>query len=197
VEIAPHTRIALETLAKFIRPGQRILEIGCGSGANLAHLGKQVGQLDCHGIEPSAQAVEAGGRRYPAVQVCVGSADALPYADVNFDVVYFGFCLYLIDRELLFRAAAEADRVLKDSGFLGIIDFDPTVPRKRAYRHLQGVYSYKMNYAGLFQASGHYQLVAKTSYSHSQDQFHPDPAERVATTVLSKNIAAGYASEED
>jgi adenylyltransferase/sulfurtransferase len=43
---------------------------------------------------------------------------------IALDLVLFGFCLYLVDRKLISRVVAEADRVLKDTGFLGIVDFD-------------------------------------------------------------------------
>lgn len=195
--IADHTRGALDLLAQFVTAGARVLEIGCAAAANLAYLREARPGIECHGIEPSAAAVAAARSRYPFVHVQVGSADVLPYEAQSFDVVYFGFCLYLVDRELLFTAVAEADRVLKDRGILGIIDFDPRGPRKRQYRHLPGLYSYKMDYSRMFLASDHYHLAAKASYSHFGRSFHSDSGERVATTVLYKDIAAAYLPEDD
>ena len=80
-----------------------------------------------------------------------GTADRLPYRDGLFDVVVFGFCLYLCDREDLFRIASEADRVLNDQGWLIIHDFYSPVPTRRDYHHKTGIYSYKMDYKTLFE----------------------------------------------
>ena len=71
-------------------------------------------KMECYGIEPSFKAVETACTS--GVNAVQGTADRLPYRDGLFDVVVFGFCLYLCDREDLFRIASEADRVLNDQG---------------------------------------------------------------------------------
>jgi len=72
-------------------------------------------------LEPSNEAV------YQAISLGldarVGTADVIPFQDKSFDIVIFGFCLYLCDRDDLFKIAAEADRVLKTPGWLLIKDF--------------------------------------------------------------------------
>lgn len=115
-----------------------------------------------------------------------GTAEQLPYADQSFEIVIFGFCLYLCDREDLFRIACEADRVLKSPGWLLIHDFYSPTPSKHDYRHYAGLFSYKMDYRTLF--TWH---PAYTTYSHRvRDHAHggwTDAAEEwVATSVLRK-----------
>jgi ubiquinone/menaquinone biosynthesis C-methylase UbiE len=195
--IAPYMRAALDTLGGFAQPGDKLLEIGCANGRNLAYVSAAQPGITCCGIEPAAAAVEAAKIAYPGLQIQQGTADRLPYPAATFNVVFFGFCLYLVDRDLLYTAVAEADRVLRDKGFLAIVDFDPIGPRKRAYRHLQGVFSYKMDYSRIFLASGHYSLAHKHSYSHEGIRFHLNPGDRVATVVLHKDVAAGYVPEAD
>ena len=56
---------------------------------------------DCYGIEPSAQAVAAACAK--GINVMQGTADVLPFDNQSFDIVIFGFCLYLCDREDLFE----------------------------------------------------------------------------------------------
>ena len=196
-EIAAHTKHALDTILNFVRPGNRVLEIGCADGRNLAYLARSCSGVTCEGLEPSGAAVEAARARHPGILVQAGTADRLPYERGSFDVLCFGFCLYLVDRELLMQSMAEADRVLRDRGYLAIIDFDPVGPRRRRYRHLDGLYSYKMDYGRILLASSHYHLAAKTGYSHAGSSYSTDPGERVATTVLYKDIAAGYLPEDD
>ena len=87
------------------------------------------------GVDPSSKAVEAGNERLlragiSDIALSVSTADALPLEKEEFDLVYFAFCLYLVDRNNLFATIAEADRVLKPGGYLAIVDFDPDLTGK-------------------------------------------------------------------
>ena len=104
-----------------------------------------------------------------------------------FDVVYFGFCLYLVDRFDLFQVVAEADRVLKTGGFLFITDFDPRIAMKRKYHHKEGVYSYKMKYENLFLGSPSYTLIEKRLH-HIVNGNLPKDEDMVSTCVLQKGL---------
>ena len=172
----------------------RVLEIGCGQGDNLAALGCRV-PVDAHGVEPSSGAVESGLLMHPELKLQCGTADALPYADRTFDIVWFGFCLYLVDRDLLSRSVAEADRVLADGGLLAIVDFDPDVPCKRPYHHRPGLWSFKMDYSALFLSNPAYRLVQKTSLSHVAIEWHPDPQERIALWLCRKDSEHAYRTQ--
>ena len=112
-------RSRLEAPSRVARPGHpanrrapprrvaaRVLEIGCGQGTNLAAL-RRAGAVDAHGIEPSAAAVEAGRALHPRHRLRCGTAGRAALRRTHsFDVVWFGFCLYLVDRV----AAAALDR---------------------------------------------------------------------------------------
>ncbi len=180
-------------LAEQLDPVERhrVLEIGCGEGGNLAALDLLL-DIDAHGIEPSAQAVEEGRRLHPGLALQVGTADCLPFAQATKDVVWFGFCLYLIDRALLQRVVAEADRVLRDGGLLAIVDFDPDQPCKRPYHHRPGLHSYKMDYSRLFLANPAYVLVDKLSLGHNNGVWVTDPQERVSLTLCRKDMDHAY-----
>ncbi|RTL30674.1 MAG: class I SAM-dependent methyltransferase [Burkholderiales bacterium] len=180
------------TLSPFSHNINDILEIGCSSGDKLAHLCLHF-DAKGKGVDPSATAVEHGNRLYagkirPSLALQVATASDLPFPDESFDLVYFGFCLYLVDRKDLFKAIAEADRVLKLGGYLAILDFDPSCRNKRPYAHKPGVYSYKTSYADFFTSGGHYYLVSKDSMSHGTPHFTPDSDERVSLSVLFKEL---------
>jgi len=141
----PANTYALDFYARFLKSGDRVLEIGCGSGINLEYF-RQKSSCLVYGVEPSADAVASGKTLFPEINLQVSTADSLSFENESMDFVLFGFCLYLVDRRLLFHAVMEADRVLKEGGILGITDFDPLVPRVRPYRHVPGLFSYKMDY---------------------------------------------------
>ena len=180
-----------QALSPFKDKVNSVLEIGCSNGAKLEQI---CGLLDAkgQGIDPSKQAVDEGNRRLSGrgAQLHVGTASRLPFDGLSFDFVYFGFCLYLLDRQDLFTALAEADRVLKFGGFLAITDFDPIHRHKRPYHHKEGVFSFKQDYSKVFTESGLYYLVSKNSFSHRQSFFDVDGNERVSTTLLFKEVDA-------
>lgn len=166
-----------------------ILEIGCSNGKKLNEFrGNGIG----YGIDPSEKAIDEGRKNHKDLHLSVGTSDSLPYEDNFFDIVVFGFCLYLVDRTLLLKTISEADRVLKDKGFLVITDFDSPINLKRKYHHLDGIFSYKQQYENLFLTNSMYTLVEKKSYSHFGLDFHQDPNERVSTVVLHKDIDSAY-----
>jgi ubiquinone/menaquinone biosynthesis C-methylase UbiE len=167
--------------------GAKVLEIGCADGARLQWLTENLG-CECRGLEPSAQAVDAARAR--GLEARQGTAEQLPYDDGVFDIVMFGFCLYLCDREDLFRIACEADRVLKNPGWLLILDFYSPAPAKREYHHARGLFSFKMDYRTLFTWHPGYTCYSHRIRHHALDGYSDDPNEWVATSVLRKNSPA-------
>ena len=167
------------------KKGSKILEIGCGDGTRLAWLKEHRG-FDCYGVEPSAQAVQAATAR--GITARQGTAEELPFADKSFDIVVFGFCLYLCDRDDLFRVAYEADRVLKNPGWLLILDFYSPVPLKREYHHRSGLFSHKMDYRTLFTWNPGYTNYSHQVRHHSNPDFTDDQTEWMATSLLRKNL---------
>jgi ubiquinone/menaquinone biosynthesis C-methylase UbiE len=165
--------------------GARLLEVGFGDGSRLNWL-KENSTYDCSGIEPSTDAVASAGLR--GLNVVQGTADRLPYDDHRFDLVIFGFCLYLCDRDDLFRIASEADRVLKNPGWLVIRDFYSTTPEKREYHHRSGLFSHKMDYRTLFTWHPGYTCYFQEVSHHSSHALTDDRTEWVATSVLRKNL---------
>jgi SAM-dependent methyltransferase len=183
----------IENLSRNLDPFKnyinRILEIGCSSGKKLETLCRML-DASGHGIEPSALAVEEGNSRMKdsQIQLVCGTADELPFESGSFDLVYFGFCLYLVDRQTLLKSLAEADRVLRAGGFLAITDFDPGRMYKRPYVHQEGLFSYKQDYSKFYTDSGLYYLVSKCSFSHRKDFFDHESDERVSLSLLFKEM---------
>lgn len=161
----------------------RVLEVGCGEGSRLGWLHTQLG-AECHGIDPSAQAVAAA--RAKGVLAQHGTADTLPFERASFDFVIFGFCLYLCDRGDLFRIASEADRVLRTPGWLLLMDFHSPVPRSRPYHHRPGLRSYKMDYRTLFTWHPDYECMTHRVRHHEHGGCTDMQDDWVALSVLRK-----------
>lgn len=184
-------RLLIDWLQPVRNDIRNILEIGCCNGQKLQVLCREL-DANGQGIEPSGQAVSDGNARMqgtPAHLTC-GTAEALPFETDSFDLVYFGFCLYLMDRRSVFRALSEADRVLKAGGFLAITDFDPGVMHKRPYIHREGLFSYKQDYSKFYTEGGLYYLISKATFSHRKAYFDPVADERVSLALLYKEIDA-------
>jgi len=170
---------------------KKVLEIGCGGGHRLEII-RNGFQADCYGIDPSSKAIDDGKSRYPNISLQVGTADNLPFDADSFDMIIFGFCLYLCDREDLFKIAYEADRCLKNKGTLIIKDFYPPFAYKNKYSHHDGIYSYKMDYSRMFKWNPAYAEVSKVVFSHSGFALRDVPDEKVAIVVLRKNEQYAY-----
>lgn len=189
---AQEDSVPLSVVKRYATPQSRVLEIGCANGINLERLRSGVGCSGA-GIDPSASAIEKGLRDFPGLDLRRGTAEALPFEDGAFDLVWFGFCLYVTDRPLLPRVVAEADRVLKDGGYLVIVDFDPAQPVRRGYSHAQGVTTYKTDHSKMFLGFPQYALAEKQPFSHASTRFDTNGDERLAIHVLYKDNASGYA----
>ena len=189
---SPDDAVVRAVTAISVEP-RSILEIGCSNGWRLDVLRERYSAA-CAGIDPSRKAIEDGARSFPGLALRQGTADQLPYPDAGFDLVIFGFCLYLCDRRDLFRIAAEADRVLADEGHLVIFDFHPPFPYQKAYAHCPGVFSYKMDYTGLFTWHPAYTTVHLELFADAPGKSHL-PDERMSVAVLRKDPRGAYPND--
>lgn len=165
----------------------KILEVGCGEGRRLSWLKKNI-HVEVYGIEPSAKAVALACKNGITAQR--GTADKLPFEEGSFDILIFGFCLYLCDPSDLFKIAQEADRVLKNNAWLVINDFYSVSQTKRQYHHKPGIYSYKMDYRTLFDWHPDYVCFSHRVEEHGKTSFTDEVQEWVATSVMRKKLTS-------
>ena len=88
----------------------RLIEVGCGDGSLLFNL-KKNREWQLYGIDPSKKAIKIA-KDY-GINASVSTAEKLPFDDDTFDLIIFGFCLYLCDTTDLFKIAYEAHRTFK------------------------------------------------------------------------------------
>lgn len=176
--------VKVQAIAKGLgeRHALAVLEVGAGSADRFEYLRSCTGIGSIQGIEPSQLAVNSALSK--GLDVVRGTADDLPFDDQKFDIVIFGFCLYLCDRDDLFKIASEANRVLKKRGWIIIHDFYSPSPMSRPYSHKSGVVSYKMDYRSLFAWHPDYVCVSHEVTAHRTQDYTDDRQEWVATSVL-------------
>ena len=138
-----------------IKP-EKVLEIGCSNGWRLSALRDKYG-CKVMGLDPShAAGEEAKAKDIP---VWEATATALPILSAQFDVVIYGFCLYLVDPADWFTIVKEGDRVLAPGGHLIIHDFAAHTAWGCVYEHCDGVVSYHVDFAGFWRANPLYRYV--------------------------------------
>ena len=168
----------------------RLLEIGCSDGSRLKLI-KDKYLFDCYGIDPSVDAIEEGGGKY-GLNLKVGTADNLQFEDKYFNIILFGFSLYLCDRDDLFKIAYETDRILSDNGYLIINDFQPPFPYKNIYKHCKEISSYKLDYASMFKWNPVYTELFNFIFTHNGHSKREIPDERIGIKILYKNERYAY-----
>lgn len=105
-----------------IKPGHKILDVGCGKGFLLYELMQVVPDIEVTGIDISAYAIEhAKLEVQPYLQV--GVAEKLPYADKSFDFVVSINVFHNLKVMELYAALAEMQRVARSSQYIVVESF--------------------------------------------------------------------------
>jgi ubiquinone/menaquinone biosynthesis C-methylase UbiE len=111
-----------------IQPGERALDVGCGTGTLALEVQGRVGATGyVAGIDPGpaqiARARAKAARSHQSADFQVGVIERLPFADQSFDVVFSTLMMHHLPTPLKRQGLAEVARVLKPGGRLVIADF--------------------------------------------------------------------------
>jgi ubiquinone/menaquinone biosynthesis C-methylase UbiE len=97
--------------AAGVRPGQRALDVGCGSGALVVALAVILGEDHVVGVDPSEPFVEAARTKVPGARLATAAAESLPFEDGEFDVTLSQLVVnFLSDPEAGLREMARVTR---------------------------------------------------------------------------------------
>ncbi|HXC40610.1 MAG TPA: hypothetical protein VN667_16860, partial [Burkholderiales bacterium] len=91
----------------------------------------------------------------------------------------------------------EIDRVVRDGGYLCVGDFLPDYQQRRHYHHLPGagVFTYKQDYAAIFESLGTYRALTRVTYESGDAAAPLAPSrsdERKSCTLLAKSLHGFY-----
>ncbi len=111
-----------------VKAGERVLEIGFGTGHSLVTLAEQVGESGLVvGVDLSPGMIAVAQKRIQAespdrsAQLIQGDGTLLPFAQNSFDAVLLSFTLELFSEAEIPVALNECHRVLRDDGRLGVV----------------------------------------------------------------------------
>ena len=129
--VRQHGRRTAEEAAAFLlpslRPGMRLLDVGCGPGSITRGLAQRLAPGEVVGLDLSRETLaaareDAAARGLTNLTYTEGSVYELPFPDQSFDVAY----AHQVSQHLREPAAAlrEMLRVLRPGGLVGIRDVD-------------------------------------------------------------------------
>lgn len=110
-----------------IGAGQRILDMGCGTGTLAVLLKQQSADVEVVGLDPDPKALRRAknkaARAGVSLQIDQGFADELPYEKSSFDRVFSSFMFHHLEEQDREKTLVEVSRVLKPGGSFHLLDF--------------------------------------------------------------------------
>lgn len=114
------------TEAAQVSGGQRVLELGCGTGSQTVLLARAGASVTA--VDGDAMALSRARRKLSAAglhaDVRLGVVEDLPYLDGAFDAVLSSLLFHHLDSASKRTALAQARRVLRVGGRFVLLDFD-------------------------------------------------------------------------
>jgi ubiquinone/menaquinone biosynthesis C-methylase UbiE len=121
--------------------GERVLDVGCGTGSLAIAAKRRVGRSgSVVGIDASpemiARATHKAARTEPTVSFRIGVAEALPFSNGELDVVLSTLMLHHLPRKPRQVFLGEIRRVLRPGGRVLIVDFGKAQDRQGFLAHV-------------------------------------------------------------
>src|SRR3954447_15170281 len=105
-----------------LRPGQRAVDVGCGPGMLTTGLVDRLGRDAVSAIDPSETCVTAVRERFPEVDIRLGVAEELPWADGTFDAALAQLVVHFMSDPV--AGLREMGRVTRPGGLVAASVWD-------------------------------------------------------------------------
>jgi ubiquinone/menaquinone biosynthesis C-methylase UbiE len=104
-----------------VAAGQRVLDVGCGSGVLTEELARRVGAENVAGADPSPM-LRAAAERVPGAELKEASAEALPWTDDSFDAALAQLVVHFMSDAA--AGVGEMSRVTRPGGVVAACTWD-------------------------------------------------------------------------
>jgi ubiquinone/menaquinone biosynthesis C-methylase UbiE len=114
---------------KRAQPGDRVLDVGCGTGTLTILLKQMVPGAEVIGVDGDPDVLRIARRKATQAKASItwdhAMAYALPYADCSFSLVVSSLVIHYLTQGDKLRAFREVHRILRPGGEFHIADFGP------------------------------------------------------------------------
>jgi SAM-dependent methyltransferase len=119
-----YSRLLSSQLADFasVRGGQRVLDVGCGTGALTSELVARLGPTAVAAVDPSEPFVAATRERHAGVDVRRSPAEHLPFPNASFDAALAQLVVHFMKDPVV--GLAEMGRVTRRDGIVAACVWD-------------------------------------------------------------------------
>jgi len=159
-----------EELIRFIaknfynldRKNVKILEVGCGPGANIWYISRE--GFSAYGIDASPTAIKKASKRLADENLCadlkIGDIIKLPYENGYFDAVIDNECIYCNSNNDSIKILGEIRRVLKNGGLFYSRTFTDEMESACNGKKIEK-YEYSNVSTGIFAEKGYVRLTSR------------------------------------
>jgi ubiquinone/menaquinone biosynthesis C-methylase UbiE len=125
-------------------PGEKVLDVGCGTGTLALAIKRQVGTGEVHGIDASPEMIqfakEKSTKNGSDIDFQVALIEAIPFPDASFDLVTSSLMLHHLPDVVKAKGFLEIRRVLKPGGRFMAMDF--AAPSHSPLGHLLSIFGH-------------------------------------------------------
>ena len=135
-----------------------VLEIGCSTGFVLKKINKLTG-AKCYGIDISKTAIKEGKGLFKKIELRNGYFEKSVLSKKKYDLIIFGFFLFLTHPENILNLFAKVNNSLKNNSYIIIYDFYNKIYKKKNYKHEKKLKVYRYDYKKIFLSIPNFKLV--------------------------------------